>query len=85
MACHKLESDQLADHATACCIEGEIIGRHNRLRDLLYQISSQAALSPLREKRALLPGKDSKAADVLLSSWFQGHDNAMDVTVVSPL
>jgi len=66
-------------------MEGERIGRHNRLRDLLFQISSQAALSPVREERALLPVKDSRPADVFLPSWFQGLDTALDVTVVSPL
>ena len=39
----------------------------------------------MREDRTLLPGKDSRPADVLLPSWFQGHDTALDVTVVSPL
>ena len=85
VACKKQESDQLADHAIACGMEGERIGRHNRLRDLLFQVSSQAALSPVREERALLPGRDSRPADVLLPSWFQGLDTALDVTVVSPL
>ena len=43
------------------------------------------ALSPVREERALLPGVDARPADVLLLSWHQGHDTALDVTVVSPL
>ena len=75
----------LADHAIACGMEGERIARHNRLRDMLFQVCSQAALSPVKEERALIPGREARPADVLLPSWHQGQDTALDVTVVSPL
>ena len=52
---------------------------------MIHQVCSQAALSPVKEGRALLPGKDARPADVLLPSWHQGQNTALDVTVVSPL
>ena len=52
---------------------------------MIHQVCSQAALSPVKEGRALLPGKDARPADVLLPSWHQGQNTALDITVVSPL
>ena len=42
-------------------------------------------MSPAREERALLPGSDSRPADVFLPSYHNGLDCAVDVTIVSPL
>ena len=43
-----------------------------------------AGLGPVREVRFLVPGEDSRPADVLLPHWIAGQDAAMDVTVVNP-
>ena len=43
-----------------------------------------AGLGPVREVRFLIPGEDSRPADVLLPHWIAGQDAAMDVTVVNP-
>ena len=40
---------------------------------------------PGREDRALIPGSDSRPADVLIPNWSNGRDTALDVTVVNPL
>ena len=33
----------------------------------------------------LLPGSDDRLADVLIPIWTEGHDTALDITVVNPL
>ena len=43
-----------------------------------------AGLGPVREVRFLIPGEDSRPADVLLPHWMGGKDAALDVTVVNP-
>ena len=83
-ACHR-ESDRYGDHAILCGTDGERIARHNHLRDALYSTAAAAALGPLREERALLPGSDKRPADVYLPNWSGGRDTALDVTVVNPL
>ena len=82
--CHA-NSDTMGDHAIACANQGERIARHNQLRDALYQAAVQAALGPAREKRALIPGREARPADVFIPNWVAGRDAALDVTVVSPL
>ena len=46
--------------------------------------SNTLSLGPVREVRFLIPGEDSRPADVLLPHWIAGQDTAMDVTVVNP-
>ena len=48
-------------------------------------MAAQAALSPAKEERLLIPGVECRPADVYLPSWANGRDAALDVTVVSPL
>ena len=55
------------------------------LRDAVFQTAATANLAPQKEERALLPGTDSRPADILIPYWSQGHDLAIDVTVVNPL
>ena len=78
-------SDKRGDHAISCGYEGERIARHNHLRDAIFGAASSAALAPLREERALLPGLNNKPADVLIPHWTGGQDTAFDVTVINPL
>ena len=83
-ACHR-ESDPFGDHAISCGTDGERIARHNHLRDALHATAVAAALGPLREERALLPGNDKRPADVFIPNWSQGRDTALDITVISPM
>ena len=64
-ACHR-ESDRFGDHVISCGTVGECIAYHNHLRDALYSTAVCAALRPLREERAFLPGNDRKPADIFL-------------------
>ena len=83
-ACHRL-SDKQGNHAMCCGSGGEHISRHNHLRDHLHDTAVAAGLGPAREVRFLIPGEDSRPADVLLPHWVGGKDAALDVTVVNPL
>ena len=65
------ESDEYGDQAISCGSEGERIARHNHLRDALFQTTARAAPSPSMEERALIPGSNSKPADVLIPNWTQ--------------
>ena len=84
MACPVM-SDIEGDHAISCGWGGERITWHNALRDVLFSTCQQAALAPVREDRALLPGTEARPADILLPHWTGGRDTALDITVVNPL
>ena len=49
---------------------GEIITRHNVLRDFIYSLCKESGLNPVKEARFLLPG-GRKPADILLP-WAGG-------------
>ena len=51
----------------------------------MFATAAAAALGPVREERALLPGTEKRPADVFLPNWSGGRDTALDVTVVNPL
>ena len=68
-----------------CSSGGERISRHNSLRDCFHDLAREAGLGPRKEVRFLLPGRDSRPADIYLPNWCGGKDMALDVTVVNPL
>ena len=75
----------MGDHAISCGSDDERIARHNHLRDALFHSAASAALGPRREEQALLPGTNSRPADVLIPCWAGGRDAALDVTVINPM
>ena len=77
-------SDAHGNHAMCCGSGGERISRHNHLRDHLHDTAVAAGLGPVREVRFLIPGQDSRPADVLVPHWIGGKDAALDITVVNP-
>ena len=78
-------SDMLGDHAIVCANRGEVIARHNHLRNALFEAAQAANLAPRKEEQALIPGNNNKPADVLIPYWTGGRPTALDVTVRSPL
>ena len=58
--------------------------RHNSLRDAIHEYAVEAGFNPRKEVRFLLPGRDSRPADVLIPHFAGGRDAALDVTVVNP-
>ena len=53
------------------------------MRNHLYEVALAAGLGPVKEARLLIPGEDSRPADVYLPQFAAGLDAAIDVTVVN--
>ena len=64
---------------------GERISRLNALRDANFDTAASAGQAPLKEERALLPGKNRRPADIFLRHWCESRDAALDVTMTHPL
>src|ERR1043165_1591919 len=75
-------------HAICCTTNGDLIVRHNRIRDLVDKIAREGHLSPIMEKKGILG--DSKApgrrpGDVTIPTWCEGKGLCVDVAVTCPL
>ena len=79
------EADSMVDHLVTCRGNGDMICRHESLRDVLFSAAQSAALAPKKEVPSLAPGSSSRPADVFLPCWKRGRSAALDVTVVSPV
>jgi len=74
------------DHATCCAKSGDLIIRHNSLRNLVNSIASDGLLSPILEKKGILgPTSGRRPGDVTIPNWNLGNGLAIDVAVTSPL
>ena len=70
-------------HTLTCRSGGDIIARHNKLRDCFANLCSKACLSPQLEKG---PGLDfSRPADVLVPNWSLSNPAAFNLKVIRPL
>ena len=78
-------SDILGDHALCCASGGEMIARHNQVRDVIYDVAMEAGLNPTKEGHALIPNSLRRPADILIPRWAGPLDAALDVTVTHPL
>eukprot|EP00731_Ephydatia_muelleri_P036461 Em0259g4a len=79
--------DPLGHHAATCRRGGDVVIRHNRLRDVFLSFCHQAHIAArLEAGSGLTPGLDcTRQADVLVRDWAQGKPAAFDITVTSPL
>ena len=77
--------DIYGDHAIACHGRGDAIARHDRIRDNLVSACSSANLSPVVEKKNLIPESQSRPGDIFVPTWKAGKPAAFDVTVTSSL
>ena len=75
----------MGDHAVSCHGRGDMISRHDRIRDKIISACSGALFSPISEQKSLLPDSNSRPGDILLPVWNNGLPAALDVTVTSPL
>ena len=58
--------------------------RHDRIRDQIFKEAQRRSLSPTMEMPGLVPGSQSRPADVFIPSWTNGKKTAFDISVVSP-
>ena len=79
--------DPLGHHALTCKCGGDVITRHNALRDTLAHFLHRAHASIEVEAGAgLFPDhSQSRPADILVKHWNHGRPVALDISVVSPL
>src|SRR6185437_2962607 len=62
--------DKLGDHATCCSKAGDLIVRHNNLRNLVDRIAQDGQLSPVMEKKGILgPTSGRHPGDVTFRLW----------------
>jgi len=79
--------DAYGDHAICCTKTGDLIVRHNRIRDLVDKIAREGHLSPILEKKGILgesnaPGR--RPGDVTIPLWCEGKGLCVDVAVTCP-
>ena len=74
------------DHSVCCTKEGDVIIRHNSLRNLVESIATDGMLSPVAEKKGILGNTSGRRpGDVTIERWAEGKGLCIDVAVTSPL
>ena len=84
--CQDVALDPLGHHAVTCRHGGDVVIRHNHLRDVFVDFCQRAHLSVSVEKGHGLTRDDShtRPADMLIAGWDRSKPAAFDVTVKSP-
>ena len=83
--CHH-NMDAWGHHMLTCRSGGDVITRHNQLRDCIADFCHKACLSPQIEKGSgILPKDQSRPADILVPNWSLSRPAAFDIKVINPL
>ena len=80
--CPDIALDPLGHHAASCRHGGDVVARHNRLRDIFAKFCRRAHLS-VRVEVGYGLARDhvnSRPANVLVQGWDRGKPAAFDVT-----
>ncbi|KAL5503093.1 hypothetical protein EMCRGX_G009995 [Ephydatia muelleri] len=79
--------DHCGHHAVTCKYGGDVVSRHNRIRDILVETCRWAHIGVKVEVGNNLSRDHSKTrpADILLPNWLLGRTAALDVSITSPL
>ena len=83
--CQNDRLDKLGDHALSCHGRGDMISRHDRLRDGIFAACLTANLAPVCEQKNLILEINSRPGDIYLLSLSAGQPSGLDVTKTSPL
>ena len=78
--------DDFGHHSLTSKHGGDVVSRHNKLRDVFYDFCQRACLGP-RLEMGCGAGSDSQSrpADVLVPNWDLGKPAAFDLSVTSTL
>ena len=79
--------DRLGNHAATCKRGGDVVSRHNHLRDLMLEFCRHAHQVVRVEKGSGLTPDHSctRPADILALDWDRERHATFDVTVITPL
>ena len=85
--CPDHQLDPLGHHAVTCKGGGDVVLRHNSLRDVFSLFCRRARLGGQLEVGCGLgvDKRHSRPADILVQNWIIGKPTAFDFTVTSPL
>ena len=84
--CPKIALDPLGHHAVTCKRGGDVVSRHNKLRDILAESCRRAHLGVQVEMgNNLTNHSHTRPADLLVPNWVLGKPAAFDLSVTSPL
>lgn len=79
--------DIFGDHAVCCSGAGDLVVRHNRVRNIIFKLAEYGLMTPEMEKVGILgPTDDSKRrpGDVSIRTWGPTRGLAIDVAVICP-
>ena len=85
MRIHSL--DYFGDHALTCRKGPDVVTRHNRIRDTVFELCQRACLGAQLEAGSSL-GHDERQtlpADILVPNWELGQPAAVDLSIISTL
>ena len=85
LLCPEIALDPLGHHALSCRQGGDVVLRHNQLRDIFVDFCHKVNLSVKVEAGSTLTPdlSRSRLADALVSNWSDGIPTAFDITVTS--
>ena len=83
--CPEHQLDPLGHHAVTCKSGGDVVLRHNSLRDAYSQFCHRACLGGQLEVGCGLGAdkRHSHPADILVQNWIIGKPAAFDLTVTA--
>ena len=79
--------DPMGHHAFTCKHGGDVVTRHNSLRDVFVETCRRACIGVQVEEGGKYGSEErrKRPADVLATNWMLGKPAAFDFTVTSPL
>ncbi|KAL5474062.1 hypothetical protein EMCRGX_G028636 [Ephydatia muelleri] len=85
--CPGLALDRLGNHATTCKRGGDVVTRHNHLRNVIVEFCHHSHLGVRVESGSGITPDLSRTwpADVLVLNWERGKHAALDITMTSSL
>ena len=85
--CPDTALNPLGHHAVTCRHGADVVIRHNRLQDEIFDLCRHAHLSVrLAKDNGLTRDLDhTRPADILIAGWDRGKPVALDITIASPL